>query len=274
MKGRIPITALLGMAILAAAPVWAAEEDDQAELAKKLNNPISNLISVPIQNNWDFGFGPANAMRFTSNVQPVIPVSIAEDWNVIVRTILPIIYAQSPVKGGLDHHGLGDTTQSFFLSPKQEVGGWVMGAGPVLLYPTATDSALGSEKYGAGPTFVVLKQQSGWTVGMLGNQIWSITGNNDRENVSATFLQPFVAYTTKMYTTLTVNTESTYNWKATETRWTIPINLMVSQVLKIAGQPLSFQLGYRYYADNPNSRPDSGPDMGIRFAVVFLFPKK
>jgi len=272
MKRRLPITALLGVAMLTAAPVWAQE--DEAELAKKLNNPISNLISAPIQNNWDFGFGPANAMRFTSNVQPVLPVSITEDWNLIVRTILPIIYAQSPVKGGLDHHGLGDTTQSFFLSPKNTVGGWVIGAGPVFLYPTATDSALGSEKYGAGPTFVVLKQESGWTYGMLANQIYSITGNSDRDNVSAAFLQPFLSYTTKTHTSLIVNSESTYNWKAPETRWTVPINLMVQQVVRIGGQPMAFQLGYRYYADNPNSRPDSGPDMGIRFTVTFLFPKK
>lgn len=254
--------------------VPAFAEDEQAELAKKLNNPIADLISVPFQSNWDFGFGPDNAMRYTLNIQPVVPVSITTDWNLIVRTILPVIYAQSPVKGGLDHHGLGDTVQSFFLSPKAPVHGWIAGAGPVLLLPTATDGALGGQKYGAGPTFVVLQQKSGWTYGMLFNHIWSITGNSNRANFSKSFFQPFLAYTTKTYTTLTLNTESTYNWKAPETRWTIPINLMASQLVKVGGKPISFQLGYRYYADNPNSRPDTGPDMGVRFAVIFLFPKK
>jgi hypothetical protein len=266
------LAVLIVALLMFVAPAFA--EDDQADLAKKLNNPVADLISVPFQNNWDFGFGPDNAMRYTLNIQPVIPVSITTDWNLIVRTILPVIYAQSPVNGGLDHHGFGDTIQSFFLSPKAPVHGWIMGAGPVLLFPTATDGALGGEKYGAGPTLVVLKQESGWTYGLLANQIWSITGNSDRDNISASFLQPFLAYTTKTYTTFTLNTESTYNWEATDTRWTIPINLMASQLVKIGGKPISFQLGYRYYADNPHSRPDTGPDAGIRFAVIFLFPKK
>ena len=137
-------------------------ENEQAELAKKLQNPVANLISVPIQNNWDFGIGSANAMKYTANIQPVIPVSISEDWNVIVRTILPVIYAESPT-GGSSSSGLGDTTQSFFFSPKQPVGGWILGAGPVGYYPTATDSDLGTGKWGAGPTIVALRQEHGFT---------------------------------------------------------------------------------------------------------------
>src|SRR5664279_3117058 len=105
----------------------------EAELAKKLQNPVANLISVPIQNNWDFGIGPANAMRYTANIQPVIPFTLTEDWNMITRTILPVIYAESPVAGGRDASGLGDVVQSFFLSPKEPVGGWILGGGPVFL---------------------------------------------------------------------------------------------------------------------------------------------
>jgi hypothetical protein len=273
MAGKMIIFFALFLLTAFTTAATAFAEDDEAELAKKLNNPVSDLISVPIQNNWDFGYGPDNAMRYTVNIQPVVPLSITTDWNLIIRTILPIIYAQSPVQGGLDHHGLGDITQSFFFSPNAGVGGWLMGAGPVLLYPTATDGALGGQKYGAGPTIVVLQQRSGWTYGILANQIWSITGNSERDNISATFLQPFVAYTTKTYTTLTLNTESTYNWKADENRWRVPINLMVSQLVKFGEQTVAFQLGYRYYADNPYSRPDTGPDAGIRFAVTFLLPK-
>ena len=242
------------------------EQDQQAELAKKLNNPISDLISVPIQNNWDFGIGSANAMKYTANIQPVIPISIAKDWNLILRTILPVIYAESPSQGGRDAWGLGDTTQSFFLSPKEPVGGWILGAGPVLYYPTATDSVLGAGKWGAGPTAVALRQTHGFTYGILANQIWSYAGWGN-QNVNATFLQPFVAFTTKTYSTFAINTESTYNWN--DSQWTVPLNFQIAQLLKIAGRPVQFQLGYRYYAQ----RPLGGPDWGLRFAVTFLFPK-
>src|SRR5437016_2061920 len=122
-------------------------------MAKKLQYPVASLISVPIQNNWDFGIGEANAMRNTANIQPVIPLSISEDWNLITRTILPVVYAESLVHGGRDAWGLGDTVQSFFLSPKEPPsGGWIWGAGLVFAWPTASDSALGSGTWGAGPT--------------------------------------------------------------------------------------------------------------------------
>jgi len=251
------------------APGGGAPTDEvaqTAELVKKLQNPVADLISVPIQNNWDFGIGPADATRYTANVQPVIPFSLSEDWLVVTRTILPVMYAESPVKGGRDAWGLGDTMQSFFFGPKAGVGGWTMAAGPVWLYPTATDGALGSDKWGAGPTFVVLKQQHGWTTGLLANQVWSYAGGGESD-VSTTLLQPFLSYTTKTYTTFGVNTESTYDWGAHQ--WTVPLNAAVSQLLKIGKQPVSFGLGARYYAD----KPDGGPDWGLRFTVTFLFPK-
>ncbi len=241
-------------------------QDQQAELAKKLQNPLASLISVPIQNNWDFGIGPANAMKYTANIQPVVPISISEDWNLIIRTILPVIYAESPVNGGSAHSGLGDTTQSFFLSPKAPVGGWILGAGPVGYYPTATESELGGGKWGAGPTIVALQQQHGFTYGILANQIWSFAGWRDK-NINATFLQPFVSFTTKKYTTFAVNTESTYDWTASQ--WTVPVNFAVQQLVKIGKQPVAFQVGYRYYVD----KPVGGPDWGLRFTVTFLFPK-
>ena len=242
-------------------------ESQSADLAKKLQNPVADLISVPIQNNWDFGIGPEHAMRYTANIQPVIPISIGEHWNLITRTILPVIYAESPVKGGDDRFGLGDITQSFFFSPKKPVCGWILGAGPVLYYPAATDSALGAGKWGAGPTIVALRQEHGFTYGILANHIWSYAGWGD-ENINATFLQPFVSYTTKQHTTYAVNTESTYDWD--HSQWTVPLNFMVQQLVKIGKLPLALQVGYRYYAD----KPDEGPDWGLRFTVTFLFPKK
>jgi hypothetical protein len=244
----------------------AGQKDDAAELAKKLQNPVASLISVPLQSNWDFGIGSANAMRYTLNVQPVIPFSLNAEWNLITRTIIPVIHAESPVAGGSDAGGLGDTVQSFFFSPKEPVGGWILAAGPVALWPTATDSALGSGKWGAGPTVLALRQEHGWTYGALANHIWSYAGWGDR-NVNATFLQPFVSYTTKTYTTFGLNTESTYDWE--QSQWTVPINVLLSQLVKIGGKPVQFQVGYRYYAE----KPDGGPDWGLRFTVTFLFPK-
>jgi len=246
-----------------------AEEDEaakQAELVKKTLNPVADLISVPIQNNWDFGIGPSDAMKFTANIQPVIPISLDKDWNLITRTILPVIYQESRFPGDGTHSGLGDTTQSFFLSPKEPVGGWILGGGPAFLYPTATDSVLGSGKWGAGPTIVVLRQEKGFTYGLLANHIWSFSGWGD-QNVNATFLQPFFTYSTKTYTTFGVNTESTYDWQ--QRQWSVPLNFFVTQLLKVGKQPLSLQLGYRYYADGPQG----GPDWGLRFSVTFLFPK-
>jgi hypothetical protein len=244
----------------------ADAKNQEAELAKKLQNPVASLISVPIQNNWDFGIGPADAMKYTCNIQPVIPFSISKDWNLITRTIMPVIYAEEPVKGFGDKSGLGDITQSFFLSPKEPVGGWILGAGPVGYYPTATESELGAGKWGAGPTIVALRQEHGFTYGILANHIWSYTGWGD-QNVNASFLQPFVSFTTKKFTTFSVNTESTYDWQGSQ--WTVPLNFMIQQLVKIGKQPVAFQFGYRYYAE----KPDGGPDWGLRFAVTFLFPK-
>jgi len=256
------------------------EKAAAAELAKKLSNPVASLISVPIQNNWDFGIGSANAMRYTANIQPVIPFSLSEDWNLITRTIVPVIYAESPVAGGADKSGLGDIVQSFWASPKAPTdSGWIWGAGAVLLYPSGTDG-LSAHNWGAGPTALVLKQQNGWTYGILANHLWSYAqtgghGSSDAGDASdgsdaginATFLQPFVSYSTKSFTTYGLNTESTYDWS--HSQWSVPVNASVSQLLKIGGAPVQFQLGAKYYAE----RPAGGPDWGLRFAVTFLFPK-
>jgi hypothetical protein len=245
----------------------AIAEESESDIAQKLQNPVADLISVPIQNNWDFGIGPEDALRFTSNVQPVIPFSLSEDLNLISRTILPVVYAESPAKGIDDAFGLGDTVQSFFFSPKKPVGGWIVGAGPVFLLPTATDDLLGSNQWGVGPTMVVLRQTGGWTFGMLANHIWSVAGDGGNTDVNATFLQPFVSYTTKTYTTFTLNSETTRDWAGDQ--WVVPLNVIISQLVKIGSQPVQFSLGGRYYLETPAG----GPEWGVRFSVTMLFPK-
>jgi len=248
-------------------PASGNQSEDEGDLVKKTLNPVADLISLPFQYNADFGIGPKSASNSVLNIQPVIPISLNQDWNLISRTILPVIYAGSPANGVSSEWGLGDTSESLFLSPKQTVGGWILGAGPVVLFPTATNDALGSGKWGLGPTAVALRQENGWTYGILANQIWSFAGDGNRRSVNATFLQPFIAYSFPTFTSIVINTESTYDWSRNQ--WTIPLNLDVTQVLKIGNQPVSMQIGPRYYAD----RPSGGPTWGLRFNFTLLFPK-
>jgi hypothetical protein len=243
-------------------PVFA----EDADLAKKLANPVADLISVPIQSNYDFGIGPGDGTRWTTNIQPVVPFGINDEWNLISRTILPVIDQEGIALGGLnDAFGLGDTVQSFFFSPKSSDPIW--GLGPAFLIPTATDSLLGFEKWGMGPTAVVLKQDGPWTYGALANHLWSFAGDDGRDEVNATFVQPFLSYITPTKTTFTLNSETTYDW--TNEQWNVPVNFVVSQLLKIGDQPVQIFGGARYYLD----APDGGPEWGLRFGITFLFPQ-
>ncbi|MDF8358483.1 MULTISPECIES: transporter [Ensifer] len=247
----------------------AVAQESGADLAKKLSNPIASLISVPFQFNYDRGYGPEDGNREVLNIQPVIPISLNEDWNIISRTIMPVI-SQNDIAGQSGHQfGLGDITQSLFVSPKQPgPGGIIWGAGPVFLIPTATDELLGSGKWGAGPTAVALKQDGPWTYGILANHIWSFAGQSDRQDVSSTFLQPFVSYTTPDAWTFSLNTESSYDWMQDE--WSVPVNFQVSKLVKFGEQPVSFTAGARYWAQAPEHGPEG---WGFRAAVTFLFPK-
>jgi hypothetical protein len=272
MKTRIILTTLslvLGAVSTHAATTAqsAGTASQTAELQQKLANPIADLISLPIQSNYDFGVGPGDGTISRTNIQPVIPFGISEDWNVISRTILPVIDQEglAPAGDSLDEFGLGDITQSFFFSPKESAITW--GVGPVFLIPSATDELLGTEKFGIGPTAVVLKQQGPWTYGALANHLWDVAGDSSRDAVNATFLQPFVAYALPTHTTLSFNTESTYDW--TNEEWTVPINFQISQMFKIGDQIMQGFVGARYYAD----KPTDGPEWGLRFGLTFVFPK-
>ena len=246
----------------------AASGDAAAELAKKLANPVASLISVPLQYNYDGNYGADDeGSKSTLLIQPVIPFSLGEDWNLITRTIVPLASVKD-IPTGEDDSGLGDITQSFFLSPKQPVGGWVLAAGPVGVYPTGKGDALGGRKWGAGPTGLALKQANGWTLGFLANHIWSVAGDSDRGDMNITFLQPFLSYITKTKTTLGLNTESVYDWE--NEQWGVPVNATVSQLLKLGPQIFQLSVGARYWAESPDNGPEG---WGGRAGVTFLFPK-
>lgn len=264
-------TRLLGACLC----VWASTgmADDTADLAQKSQNPIAALYSLPIQFNWNQHMGPSNdGIQTVTNIQPVLPFSINEDWNLISRTILPVIDQRSLAPNGLaDKSGIGDITQSLFFSPKAKTdNGWIWGAGPVFLMPTGSDDLLTNDQWAAGPTAVALRQTDGWTYGALANHLWSLEGSpaNGREKINASFLQPFLSYTTSTYTTFGINTETSYDWQAQE--WSVPVNLTVTQLLKLGGQPLSIQLGPRYWLDSTENGADG---WGFRAAITLLFPR-
>ncbi len=245
--------------LLASNKIYA--QTDNAELAKKLANPIANLISVPLQNNSDFGIGEWEGTRNTLNIQPVAPFSLNEKWNLITRAILPVISQYSITGPGEKEFGLGDAVVSGFFSPVEPYKGITWGAGPVLLLPIGGDS-YSFNQIGIGPTAVALKQQGPWTIGGLINQIWGFDG------LSQMFVQPFAVYNWPSGAGVGGNIEWTQNWSAgTGTLW---LNPTVAAVTSIADQKVQFVLGPRFNLAAPAG---AGANWGVRAVVIALFPK-
>jgi hypothetical protein len=254
----------LTVVLVAMATTAAAETSD---LAQQLSNPVASLISVPLQFNIDSGIGPGEGTRNLLNIQPVLPFSIGSEWNLISRTIVPLIALEGIVPGQ-DETGMGNILQSVFLSPKAPTaGGLIWGAGAVVCVPTATND-LGPDQWAAGPTAVALRVSGPVTVGVLANHLWSLDNEDRFGRQSASFVQPFVSYTTPGATSFTLNSESTYDWITGE--WSVPVNVVVSQLVPVFGQPVSFGAGIRYWAEAPEGGPEG---WGLRAAVTYVFPK-
>lgn len=242
-------------------------EEEAQELAKKLSNPVASLISVPFQHNYDFGLGPkGDGFKYTLNFQPVIPIALNPRWNMISRTIVPIVF-QSKVVGTTSQGGLSDTIQTFFFSPNKTKP-LIWGLGPQFLIPTGTSQYLGSQKLGLGPSLLVMQQTGHWSYGILATQMWSVFGKSTRAAVNSTFLQPFVAYTTKTAWTYSLNTESTYDWTART--WSVPIHFQVTKLIKMGKQRVSIGGALRCFAATTPSGPEG---CGFRLLFTPLFPK-
>jgi hypothetical protein len=258
----------------------AAHAADDESLREAAQNPIADMISLPFQNDTNFNVGNTSNTQDVLNIQPVIPFSLGDDWNVIVRPILPVVYQPSLEIPGADENvfGLGDLMPEIFFSPKKPIDlapgiNLVWGVGPVFQLPTATDDALGTGKWSAGPGFVTFLSVKPLhiTTGFLALNVWSFAGDSDRSDVNAMTLQPFLNYNLNDGWYLTTAPLITADWEADDdNRWTVPVGGGVGRIFKIQDQPVNIQLSAYYNAVTPE---DTGAEWSVRAQLTFLFPE-
>ena len=264
---RQPLLLLLLWLFVCPGAAWG--QASKEELAKATQNPVADLISIPFQNNTNFDYGPDDKTQNTLNIQPVIPLNLNEDWNVITRTILPVVSNPSLVPGGDRETGLGDTTFTAFLSPAAP-GDWIWGVGPVLLLPTSTDDQLGADEWGAGASVVVLTMPGPWVIGSLVSNVWGI--NEDAGNdVNLFTWQYFINYNFQAGWYLTSAPIMTANWEAPSgQKWTIPVGGGAGKIIKLGKLPVNVQAQGFYNVE----APDPVGDWSLRLQLQLMFPKK
>jgi hypothetical protein len=263
------VAASSAAALFAAAPAYAAMSAE--ELAKLAQNPVGNLISVPFQNNTNLNFGPEKGTQNILNIQPVIPISISDDWNIITRTIIPVISQPALSPGAERKDGVGDIQFTGFLSPANP-GKWIWGAGVVVQLPTNSNAVLGNKNWGAGPSVVMLHLDKGspWVYGVLVNNVWSLTSNKQGGSYNNGLIQPFVNYNLPGGAYLTTSPVITVNWKADNSeRWTVPIGGGVGKIFHLGKLPVNTQISAYYNV----VKPDFGANWQIRVQAQFMFPK-
>ena len=261
---------LLALFALSATPVHA--EMSAEELAKLAQNPVGNLVSVPFQYNANLNTGPLKGTQSILNIQPVYPIHVNDDWNVITRTIIPVIWNPAFAVGDSSVNGVGDIQFSAFLSPAQP-GKWIWGAGAIAQLPTNSNAQLGNKNWGLGPTFVVLHLEKGnpWVYGVLVNNIWSVGGGgSDAPSYNNGLIQYFVNYNLPGGAYITTSPINTVNWKADgNQKWTVPLGGGVGKIFHFGKLPVNTQLGGYYNVVHP----DDGANWQLRLQVQFMFPK-
>jgi hypothetical protein len=269
MKTAAQIAVTLAAALLGLSPAHA--EMSAEELAKLAQNPVGNLISLPFQNNTNLNFGPEKGTQNILNIQPVIPISVTDEWNVITRTIVPVVSMPSLGPDIGSKNGIGDTVFTAFLSPAKP-GHWIWGAGPVLQIPTNSSAELGNKNWGMGPSVVVLHLDHGdpWVYGVLVNNIWSLTSDKQGGSYNNGLIQPFVNYNFPEGFYLTSAPILTVDWKADSgQQWLVPIGGGVGKIFHIGKLPVNTQLSAYYNV----VRPDFQANWQIRAQVQLMFPK-
>jgi len=268
-KTRWLTAAAFAAALLATAPAHA--EMSATELAKLAQNPVGNLISVPFQNNTNLNFGPEKGTQNVLNIQPVIPIEVDKDWNIITRTIVPVISMPSLYPRDDRTNGIGDTVFTAFLSPANP-GHLIWGAGPVVQLPTNSNAELGNKNWGLGPSFVVLhlEHDDPWVYGVLVNNIWSLSSDERGGAYNNGLIQPFVNYNFKEGVYLVSAPIATVDWKADSgQQWTVPLGGGIGKIFHLGKLPVNTQLSAYYNV----ATPDDGADWQIRAQVQLMFPK-
>ena len=268
MKLKICLVVLSLATIVGVSPVLG-EYGYEYELAQQAQNPVANMISLPFQNNTKFGIGPEDETQNIFKIQPVWPVELSADWNLITRTIVPIVSQPNILTGGQGRtNGLGDTTFTAFFSPR-DAEPLIWGAGPVFLLPTATDDALGADKWGGGASAVFLTMPGYWVVGSLFSNVWSFAGSGNQD-INLFTWQYFINYNLPNGWYLTSAPIITANWEADRgNRWTVPFGGGFGKIFRIGNQPLNAQVQAFYNVE----KPTFGPEWQLRLQLQFLFPK-
>lgn len=263
---------LVLLSILTAVPATAqskGEAENTEALQRASQNPVADLISIPLQNNFNFNVGPQDKMQYVGNIQPVVPFHATENWNVITRTIIPFVYQPELAPGVGDVFGLGDIQFTAFLSPAKPAG-FIWGVGPILQMPSGTDDSISQGKWAAGPSAVVLRMEGQWVYGALANYVSSFAGQSDRGAVSQWLIQPFVNYNMADGWYLVSAPIITANMMADNSdRWTVPIGGGAGRIIRIDKLPVNISLQGFYNV----ATPDAGPDWSIRFAIQLLLPQ-
>ena len=245
-----------------------AAKNDATDLAKQTQNPVADLISLPFQNNTYFGTGPDGKTQNVLLIQPVIPVSLNEDWNLINRPIFPLINQPAFTPDQDREFGLGNIQYQGFFSPKDPVNGWILGFGPYFEFPTNTDDQLGSDNWSAGPAIVALQMKGHWVYGGLFTHLWSYAGPDPQVNLSG--FQPIVNYNLEDGWYLNYSPVISYNWAADSgDAWTVPVGGGIGKVFHIGKQPVNAKVAAYYMVESP----DNGPDWQLQLQLQFLFPK-